>query len=747
MRVIANLETGYPKSSASALTFGRSFTPQEAVLNKAAIQSALDYLEKDSLALIVPQAAFPSETNKMNMGVGSAFNKSGKMFSVDMALWGFNKRQDLPNGMMGRVNPTPYDSSIFSGNTMSIDLEELTKQEWGKILSPETISDIKSNRPDAEEVNVPDSFEPDNNIFHKRTISGDNIAYYNYYQEKSYAALEEAFQNFKEGRGKNEKLKKVDAEFQAFRQDEASAYWLERDALYDALGVLYGEDYYKYWDTEKAPDLSDKTPIKPDSARDARLFETDDWQERVNEIKTDPFLGDKMELYMFKQFIYAKQNKETWEFNQEVGRQLAEKINNWNHTDKRDADKLTLKTIGDGQVSVGSRDKWAHPDAFVKGWELNCPPKMNWGFPILNLNQLHNADGTLAAAGKFLHEKFNKIFRENKGGARIDHAQGIIDPWVAPEGKLCNHPDAGKLLSSPDNPKLASFSYLTMNNINTHLSHEPDKDNRMRWNRYKEESISQEQYDRYGQPVDLVLKAAKENGTDKKDVIFEEFENASPVSSKVLADRGASKIVQSRWGSTDYFKDSSWAMFGNHDNPSMKEWAEDIFKEHKSSRDKKNTELAKQVEHLKRELGINKKVVNKILEGGEESMRIFKKLQFVKLFASDAKSIQIFFPDLFGTEECYNRVIKPDAMDWRPRISADYDAQYTNALIKDQALNIPEVLSLTIRSRCAKNNAELPEKILRQLDYYARVLKEDDRWPVNGYQITQEKMDYLEVKA
>jgi 4-alpha-glucanotransferase len=97
----------------------------------------------------------------------------------------------------------------------------------------------------------------------------------------------------------------------------------------------------------------------------------------------------------------------------------------------------------------------------------------------------------------------------------------------------------------------------------------------------------------------------------------------------------------------------------------------------------------------------------------------WRKLVHAKLadvLASPATHVMIFFADLLGREEIYNRpgVKHPD--NWRLRVPPDFADTYPALAARGEALNIPSVLVLALRARGTEftvAHRDLIEQLLR----------------------------------
>ncbi len=80
----------------------------------------------------------------------------------------------------------------------------------------------------------------------------------------------------------------------------------------------------------------------------------------------------------------------------------------------------------------------------------------------------------------------------------------------------------------------------------------------------------------------------------------------------------------------------------------------------------------------------------------------WRKLVHAKLadiFASPAAQVMVFFADLLGLEEIYNRPGIVDPNNWTLRVPPDYARRYPRAVARGEALNLPCVLVLALEAR------------------------------------------------
>lgn len=123
--------------------------------------------------------------------------------------------------------------------------------------------------------------------------------------------------------------------------------------------------------------------------------------------------------------------------------------------------KASATCIVDLQVRIPPDTPNLRSDLFLKGYTLGAPadsfsPKpQNWHFKIFDPKQLFDSKGNLGPAGKVWYELVDRILESAKGGLRIDHYIGLVNPFVLSE---TNPSDCGRLYSSPNHPVLGKYA-------------------------------------------------------------------------------------------------------------------------------------------------------------------------------------------------------------------------------------------------------------------------------------------------
>ena len=102
------------------------------------IVEALGVLGIRRLLLGIHDPAFPA-TAEEEVGRGSPYGRGARRLLGFARSLGFNGIQFGPQGMTSPINASPYDSTLFSRNPLSLSLAPLTTETWGTLLRPETL--------------------------------------------------------------------------------------------------------------------------------------------------------------------------------------------------------------------------------------------------------------------------------------------------------------------------------------------------------------------------------------------------------------------------------------------------------------------------------------------------------------------------------------------------------------------------------------------------------------------------------
>lgn len=618
---------------------------------KKVCQKALKELGKKNFALIVHGNSFPAEAGK-NTGFGTPNSEAGKRL-MDFASGVFNAIQLGPQGKTKACDSSPYTGTIFSNNPLFIDLEQLTKKEWGNILSEATYQKICNENPNKD----------------------INKTAYSYIFKAQEEALQEAYMNFKQWNDK-----KLNKEFEKFKQE--NEFWLSKDALYEALVIENNNDYWPLWDNK-----TDRNLFNPKSEEEKKASFLREKELRLK-------YADEINYYAFCQFVASKQNEQT----------------------KKYAKKHDLKMIADRQVAFSDRDSWAYQSLFLEGWMLGCPPDyfskdgQAWGFPVVDPEKMFNEDGSLGEAGELLKRLYKKMFKENPGGVRIDHIVGLIDPWVYKAGKKpMPEQGAGRLYSSPEHPELSKYAIATMDDLNLELG--SDKEKRIK--KLTKDQIKK--YGAMIEKI--VIAAAKEEGLNKDAIVCEDlgtltFPVESVMKEYALQGMRLTQFVKYEKPEHPYrccnICPNSWAMVGTHDNEPISMWADEMVNTHEGY-----LHVLNLIQDMYPELEGKEKddLIVKLTTDAKALMNV----KLAEIFASKAENIQVFFTDFFGLKQTYNTPGTSGDKNWSLRVPDNFEEVYcANSKSEGLALNLPLILKMAIEARGSKF-AKKHEKLLKEL--------------------------------
>ncbi len=628
--------------------FGRRLrSDEEADYKNNALKPALKYLGTEEIAMIIHGTCYPEE--KMDIGVGSPYGTAAKKLIPFEMLHGFTSNQLGPVGVIPDAqNISPYKSTVSTRNYLFLDLKKLTKDEYANILSDKIIHSAfqrnKSNGKNYAYSQFPDAF-----------------ANYNY-------CMNVANRNFrvklKEG---NPAAIALNKEFELFKKQKGDV--VSKDALFNILAKMYGTQDFNKWDE------LDRNLITRINNGDPKA--QDRYQKLYHRSRAD------YDNFVFGQFLLDKQIKENTKMRGELG----------------------FKYISDLLVGFSASDEWANQDLFLKDYRMGCPhggqygPQL-WNVPVLNPKLLFKSDTELGPAGIYLKKKIDDAL-ENFDNVRIDHALGLIDPYIYDKNSVSI--SGGKI----------DLSRFRGNNVSNMPEIDPYGDYKKVLNR-------------------IIIPSLEEHGIDKNTPVWEDLCTDTPVFNEIY--HGKNKlpgITQLEYMRAEKSQDpDDWGLVGSHDSdPAYKMIKKDWIKSHDAwnifylagflnanpKRSQYRDEFCKQIDN-------------------DDTLRV--KAKFAELFLT-CKKIQISFADFFGIDKTYNKGGEENDTNWRLRLNQDFEDTYYKNLASDNptALNMPEILKIAVQAKAdmnaVKHGGELPSEndehvneILTNLDKYEKILKE-----------------------
>ena len=90
-------------------------------------------------------------------------------------------------------------------------------------------------------------------------------------------------------------------------------------------------------------------------------------------------------------------------------------------------------------------------------------------------------------------------------------------------------------------------------------------------------------------------------------------------------------------------------------------------------------------------------------------------MKLVELFASKSANVQVFFTDLLGMSEVYNRPGTSGDANWSLRMPNNFEEFYKEQIKNGKGLNLPLVLKLAIEAR-GSAFAEKNKSLVKELE-------------------------------
>jgi len=613
------------------------------------IVRALKLLGIRNFLLGMHDAAFPSLPDE-DLGRGSPYSAGAVDFLEFAASLGFTGMQLGPQGITSEINASPYDGSFFSRSPLSLAPLFLTRSAC-PLLDRDRLAGIIDQFHSA-----PDRVD---DIFARLAI-GDISAeictrYRRVISESTSAACRALHHSYGEYR----------------RQNGA---WLERDALYQLLRGHYGGKSWRQWDGTKEARLDRYLFAPPAGLGDAvrRRREALGQQHR-----------EAIEDYCFIQFLLAEQHKEL------RGR----------------CRRLGLQLFGDCQIGMSGRDAWYAQSFLLPGYVMGAPPSRTnpegqpWNYAVLDPRhyfvESDNGSRQPGPAVQFLQARIEKMVDEFDG-LRLDHPHGLICPWVYrsdQDDPFTAVQNGARLFASPmlsDHPALAQFAIVRPEQINRQKPRYDDN-----WVM----SLDTEQVGRYAQLLEVIIKTTGAKWVDVGAIACEIL-STQPYPVKRVMDvygLGRFRVTQKADLSNvlDVYRSENarpedWLMLGNHDTPPIWQVADRWLQESATYR---------QAEYLAMRLRIPATEQTSWKERLAVDTGALVQAKFADLFVGPAQNIMVYFTDLLGGMESYNKPGTIHKENWTLRIPWDFRKIYREKLADDRALNIPKALAMALRAR------------------------------------------------
>jgi 4-alpha-glucanotransferase len=616
------------------------------------VRDALRLLGKRNLVLAIHDASLPGLPDE-DMGRGSPYSKGGAEFLRFARELGFTGIQFGPQGQTSEVNLSPYDGTVFSKNVLAIALPPLTESTpWGGLLDEATLEELVRGRPPASE---------------RRVASRSAFRA----QRQALRAVYASFREKRAGAGPGQPVAGLAVRLEAFRRREAG--WLERDGLYEAISAAYGGTSWTFW-PQAGEGRLDRDLWDPPPGFEAACAA------RIEVLKARH--ADEMEFHAFGQFLVDEQHGGL----------------------RRAAAGLGLKLFGDLQIGFSVQDVWSYRGVFMRRYLMGAPPSRTnpegqpWNYPVLDPRQYGEADAP-GPARRLMAARMNKLLAEFDG-IRIDHPHGLICPWVylrEDPWPLHAVQNGARLFESPDlpdHPELAALAIARPDQLNRRPGVPRHADDWVT-------ALDPDQVRRYSALFDVIVEAARANGREIRDLLVEVLSTMPHPLGAVLARYGLGRfrVTQKAILSdpADVYRSENadppdWVMVGNHDTPPL--W---LLLERWAAAGTVRDQAAYLAGRLCPSEDGRERMVWELVQ---DPARLAQ-AKMADLFACRAENVAVFFADLLGMKEIYNRPGVVSEENWTLRVPPDYRSEYARLRSVGLALNLPWVLALALRARAA----------------------------------------------
>jgi len=613
------------------------------------VDRGLKLLGIRNFLLGIHDAAFPGLPEE-DLGRGSPYSAGAMEFFRFARSLGFNGIQFGPQGITTPANPSPYDGTLFSRNPLSLAPLPLTRPPWN-LLSKDTLATLAGQRPPRTT---------------RCQISFNGKAMGQIFVEVCRRNLQTTkLQNPPEA-------VHLQNSFAAFRQRHAA--WLERDALYQILRQGYGDKHWRDWGEGK------------EGLLDRQLFSPPPGLEKAaaNRIKTlSRLYRENIEEYCFIQFLLAEQH----------------------HRCREHCRQLGLKLFGDFQIGFSGRDAWYAQSFLLRDYVMGAPPSRTnpagqpWNYPVPDPRMYYQTDRQgrhqPGPVVRFFRQRIDKLLSEFEG-LRIDHPHGLVCPWVYRAGQqdpVRAVQQGARLFASPaliDHSELAVFAIPRPDQINPKAK---------RYDDHWVISLDPDQIDRYAALFDVVMESSRSNCQDAYEVACEILSTQPYPIQRVMERYGLGRFRVTQKADLNNTGDvyrsenarpEDWLMLGNHDTRSIWQMAEKWVC---------SETAGQQAAYLADRLRIAEKDRSRWIERTATDAGRLVQAKFADLFVGPGKNIMVFFTDLLGIREAYNRPGTVSEDNWSLRIDQDYRNLYPALAARCLALDIPGALAMALRAR------------------------------------------------
>jgi len=613
------------------------------------VKEALAVLGIRNFLFGIHDTAFPGLPEE-DLGCGTPYSEGAAQFLNFIRNLGFNGVQLGPQGMTTPVNPSPYDGTLFSKNRLLLaplpligsDLKLLDMENLARLIGQCPAENSRTQRAFAEKAVQQIAAEACRRSRRNHLEDGPSQS----------AAIHQAFSGFR----------------------QRNAAWLERDALYEVLRQRYREKNWKDWRGTAEAEL-DRQLFSPPTGTEAAT------QRRISALRQAN--SEAIDDFCFTQFLLAEQHQRLRNLCLHLG----------------------LKLFGDCQIGMSERDAWFAQSFLLAGYFMGAPPSRTnpagqpWSYPVLDPHcYCQNGPSGGREPGpaiRFFRHRVDKLLAEFDG-LRIDHPHGLICPWVyraEQEDSLLAVQSGARLFAAPalvDHPQLADYAIARPDQLNQQQA------------RFAEDwvaSLEPDQVSRYAVLFEEIMAAARDQGCDANDIAGEILSTQPYPLKRVMEFYGQGRFRVTQKADLENPQDvyrsenarpEDWLMLGNHDTPPIWKLAAD-WRDSGASR--------QQATYLAERLKIPEPERADWVNQHSSDAGALVQAKFADLFVGPARNVMVYFTDLFGLMEPFNRPGTIDAGNWSLRVPPDFEDLFREKLPQNLILNIPRALAMALRAQ------------------------------------------------
>ncbi len=612
--------------------------------------------------------------------IGSPYGDGARAYIKFLKLNGFNGNQLGPNGVLYDNEISPYNASALNENPLFIDLAPLTSPAYGKILSEATYKKIT------------EAIKPTDKNY---TFSDQIEAKLTY-----YLGLSESYKNFKINLSNGQpQAIKLNSEFENFK--DAKGRQTEEEGMYRLLSTLNRNEDFTKW-----KNVSDQTLME-----DIRKGDPNAKKRYATLLKK---YKNPIEQYQFEQFLVSKQIHENKKFRENLG----------------------FKYFSDFLIGCSKMDVWRYKEAFLEGYAIGAferdpnTPHQTWQIPVLNPRKLFKGENGLNIGGEFLKEKLEHAL-ENCENMRIDHALGLIDPFVYEEASVKKDKDGNQIKSEVHGDFMSNIRDENGNK----LDHYYDYPRILRR---------------------LVLPVLAKHDLDKNAPVWENICCEPDLFKQIYYnEEQLPRLIQLEYTKDEFAGNHHWYLVGSHDSrPAMNMLKTDGgWRRTNPAWDAMylagylNQDPARLEENIKFCRAIAREVdgIEKTGKELEKADRELVNAKFAELFTK--QKIQVSFADILGITDkniVYNVGGSSNNVNWRERISPDFVDKYYKNLSSDNptALNIPEVLKIAVQARIDMNVVGYANSIPKEDPNKENLINQKRQSLYNEFQPLLDKLEH-----